>query len=76
MAKTTWRTTKQIINRDQNSHDLPGEFLIGNSSTCDPSIIANKFNDFFTGIGSKLADAINNPDNAYIYVLCTHNQIR
>ena len=64
MTKNTWRTIKQIINRDQNSHDLPDEFLIDNSSTCDPSIIANKFNDFFAGIGSKLADAINNPDNA------------
>ena len=64
MTKNTWRTIKQIINRDQNSHDLPDEFLIDNSSTCDPSIIANKFNYFFADIGSKLADAINNPDNA------------
>ena len=64
--KNTWRTIKQIINRDQNSHDLPDEFLIDNSSTCDPSIIANKFNDFFAGIGARLAHAINNPDNANV----------
>ena len=62
--KNTWRTIKQIINRDQNSHDLPDEFFVDNYRTCEPYIVANKFNDFFAGIGSKLADAINNPDNA------------
>ena len=77
--KNTWRTIKQIINRDQNSHDLPDELLIDNSSTCDPSIIANKFNYFFAGIGSKLADAINNPDNAnfqdYLLNPSIHNSV-
>ena len=39
-----------------------------------PKKIANNFNDFFTNIGTKLANKISSPDSNYVSPLKSKNQ--
>ena len=44
--------------------EFPDHFLIDNKLISDTSVIANKFNCFFTNVGLKLAAEITNTNNA------------
>jgi len=61
--KKTWQTLNHLLGRDK-SPKPPSHFTDDNGSKIkDPIRIANKFNDFFTGIGPSLAKQIPPPDN-------------
>ena len=49
--KKTWQTLNHLLGRDKSAKP-PSQFNDDNGLKInDPLIIANKFNDFFTGIG-------------------------
>ena len=62
--KQTWCTIKEVINRTSKKLEFPDHFLIDNKLITDTSVIANKFNYFFTNVGPKLVAEITNTDNA------------
>ena len=53
--KKTWSTIKEIIDKTSQRKQLPESFNIDVLTVTDKHVIANKFNDFFTSIGLKLA---------------------
>ena len=55
--RKTWSILKNIINK-KKSKRTQTEFKIGDSIVNDKTLIAEKFNDFFTNIGPKLASKI------------------
>ena len=55
--KQTWKTIRQLLNTPNNS-TLQEYFIIDGVKTSDPSIIAQKFNEYFANIGVSLADKI------------------
>jgi len=55
--KQTWQTIKYILNT-KNSSPLMDEFLINNHMVSDKTIIAQKFNEYFTNVGPTLANKI------------------
>jgi len=60
----TWRIIKTLIHGD-DSNSLPDEFYINDKECKNKNHIANKFNEFFTEIGSKLASNISPTDASY-----------
>ena len=75
--KETWKTLNNLLGRNKKSK-LPDFFkdTDGNKIT-DSNEIANNFNnfnDFFTNIGTKLADKITPPDSNYVSPLKSKNQ--
>ena len=56
--KNTWRTIKQIIDKQANNKQFPKYFLIENATISDPMEIANKFNKYFIDVGPSLANNI------------------
>ena len=64
--KETWRTLNKLLGRN-NKIKLPDFFKDkdGNKIT-DSTDIADQFNDFFTNIGTRLADKIGTTDIGYI----------
>lgn len=56
--KKTWRILNQAINKHNDKHDLPCIFEINNRDESNCKNIANKFNEFFSTIGSELAGSI------------------
>ena len=53
--KKTWQLIKNVIKRNQNSStDRISEINSGDLILKDQSQIANKFNEYFTSIGSTL----------------------
>ena len=75
--KQTWCTIKEVINRTSKKLEFPDHFLIENKLIIDTSVIANKYNYFFTNVGPKLAAEITNTDNAnfmdYLHNPILHN---
>ena len=65
ISKMIWQTLNKVINRKQETNNLPSEFIMANSTnkTNDPIEIANKFNEYFINVGPKLADKIINTTN-------------
>ena len=61
--KKTWRVIKEVIHADKNNILLPNYFVIDDIPITDNKIIANKFNEYFTSIGPKLAEKISAPLN-------------
>ena len=57
-SKQTWNILNKIIKRKQSTSKLPTNFFIDNTEVLDPNVIANHFCNFFTNIGSTLADKI------------------
>ena len=72
--KETWKTLNNVLGRNKLIK-LPDFFkdLDGNKIT-DSKKIANNFNDFFTNIGTKLANKISSPDSNYVSPLKSKNQ--
>ena len=61
--KETWATIKEAINKTKNENTLPDHFKIGGQEINDKLRIANRFNQFFTNIGPKLASEISSDSN-------------
>lgn len=62
-SRKTWSTIKEIINKTKSNHEFPDYFKFNDNILNTPKDIANKFNEFFTGIGPKLSSKINCPAN-------------
>ena len=58
ITKKTWLTIKEIIDKSSQRKQLPEYFNIDGLTVTDKHVIANKFNDFFTSIGLKLANKL------------------
>lgn len=61
--RKTWSTINEIINKSKKKKDFPKRFMINGICTSDEQVIANKFNQYFVGIGTKLSDNIQVPEN-------------
>ena len=74
--KETWKTLNNVLGRNKKSK-LPDFFkdTDGNKIT-DSNEIADNFNDFFTNIGTKLADKITPPDSNYVSPLKSKKSTR
>ena len=73
--KNTWSTIKDILNKNKNKKSFPKFFKINGEEITNKYIIANKFNDYFTNIGSSLAANIKvNSNKSYKdYLTTPHN---
>ncbi len=61
--KATWKTIKEILNRSKNKSSFPSFFRDENNKVITDKVeIANKFNYFFSTVGSKLAKNIKTPN--------------
>ena len=64
--RKTWGKINEILNRSNNKGDLPNYFHDGDKVISSNNDIANLFNNFFCGIGPKLAQSIKGPaDKSY-----------
>ncbi|MEE8341453.1 MAG: reverse transcriptase family protein, partial [Candidatus Neomarinimicrobiota bacterium] len=54
--KKTWKSINYVLNRHKHISQLPETFMIKNSPISNKQIIADSFNDYFIGIGEKLAE--------------------
>ena len=59
-TKTTWKNINLLLNRTSENSKTPEEIKWGNRSYNGPVNVVNALNDFFTNIGSSLADNIPN----------------
>ena len=62
-ARKTWDTIRQIIDNNRNKFEFPKCFHINRLRVTNNKDIANKFNEFFVNIGSKLANSIKSNTN-------------
>ena len=63
--KNTWKSINFILNRTKKKSEFPLSFLVNGQTITDKLEIAEKMNEFFTGIGPSLAseiDVTNKPD--------------
>ena len=64
--KKTWGKINEILNRSRKGGELPNYFFDGDKTISNDNDIANLFNNFFCGIGPKLAQSIKGPaDKSY-----------
>ena len=61
--KKTWNTIKTILNKSQKKKDFPSSFLVNGTHITNKQIIVDKFNEYFTKVGSSLAENITVPLN-------------
>ena len=72
--RKTWDTLKEIINKKAFKSDFPSCFVHEGIEITGTKNIADKFNEYFTEIGPKLAKSINTankaPFNSYLTTPC------
>jgi hypothetical protein len=56
--KGTWQILNEVTNRKKRRSKLPSLFPSNNHDITDPTVIANRFCDYFTNIGPNLAKQI------------------
>ena len=61
--RATWKTINEILSRTKRKRSFPSFFKDGDNFITDKVNIANKFNLFFTNIGTHLSNKINLPTN-------------
>ncbi len=61
--KSTWKTINEILNQTKHKIKFPLYFKDGENMVTSKELIVNKFNTFFTNIGSKLSQQIKRPKN-------------
>jgi hypothetical protein len=59
-SRKTWSIINDVLGKMHNKRDFPTHFKINDAKISDKQSIAEKFNIFFSTIGSNLADANNN----------------
>ena len=62
-ARKTWSTVNDVLARKKVKNTFPDYFLVKNHEITNKQHLANEFNDFFTGIGPKLSEQIQAPNN-------------
>ncbi len=55
-ARKTWDTIRQIIDNNRNKFEFPKCIYINRLRVTNNKDIANKFNELFVNVGSKLAN--------------------
>ena len=72
--RKTWDTLKEIINKKTFKSDLPSSFVHEGVEVMGLKNVADKFNEYFTEIGPKLAKSIDTankaPFNLYLTTPC------
>ena len=72
--RKTWDTLKEIINKKTFKSDLPSRFIHEGTEVIGLKNVADKFNEYFTEIGPKLAKSIDTankaPFNHYLTTSC------
>ena len=58
VIRKTWDTLKDIINKKKSKSEFPPHFSEGDTKVIGAKNIAEKFNEYFTGIGPNLANEI------------------
>ena len=53
-----WRIIKSLLSSSRSNISLPHKLKHNNTFTTNPTLIANSFNDYFSGIGKTLADQL------------------
>ena len=56
--RKAWHTLKDIINKKKSKSEFPPHFSEGDTKVIGAKNIAEKFNEYFTGIGPNLANVI------------------
>ena len=73
-VRKTWDTLKEIINKKTFKSDFPSCFVHDGAEKTGAKTIADKFNEYFTQIGPKLARSIDTtnkkPFNSYLTAPC------
>ena len=73
-VRKTWDTLKEIINKKTFKSDFPSCFVHDGAEITGAKTIADKFNEYFTEIGPKLARSIDTtnkkPFNSYLTAPC------
>ena len=72
--KETWKTLNNLLGRNKKSKLLDFFKDTDGNKITDSNDRADNFNDFFTNIGTKLADKITPPDSNYVSPLKSKNQ--
>ena len=68
--KKTWEVMKEVIGKQKiDNNNFPKRIVIDNKEIFDDNKIADKFNNFFTEIGPKLASKINNSGKHFLSYL-------
>ena len=57
-AKNTWKLIKSVINGNKPTSESISELSINGCTITDKTTMANKFNEYFTNIGSDLSKSI------------------
>ena len=70
--KETWKIINEVLNKKKSQKKING-IKIGNNVTDNDSDIAAGFNDYFSKIGSNLADAIPHTDKSFESFLTNRN---
>ena len=74
--RKSWKVIKNIIDKDQiNNQIQTPQFLFNNRKVSDAVEVANIFNDYFTNVGSNLAEHIISDRNPLSYVSHNHPYI-
>jgi hypothetical protein len=64
--KETWKGIKQLITlKKVNYNSFPTLIKVGNERITDVAAIASEFNEYFTNIGTKLAESIPVVNSSY-----------
>ena len=69
----TWKILNQVIKRSKRNSVI-GEIIDNNRNITDKHVIANKFNTYFTNIGSNLASKIKHVKSSH-YDFLTGNYV-
>ena len=73
--KNTWKHISEILNKSNKKKNQIVQIVVDGNIIQDKELMANKFNDFFANIGSKLASTIDTtnkkPFNSYLNKMIT-----
>ena len=61
-----WRIIKSLLSSSRSNTSLPHKLKHNNTFTTNPTLIANSFNDHFSGIGKTLADQLKGLVHNYV----------
>ena len=74
-SKQTWSVIREILGTKKQKDQIPDFFKQNGELISEYIDIANGFNEFFTGIGSKLASEIGNPDSDFKSFMAEENPV-
>jgi hypothetical protein len=61
-SKETWYVINEVINKAERKH-TPDYMIINNHKISDKAILSNNFNEYFSKIGTNMAESIENPQH-------------